>query len=151
MAVTVEAPLQAVGRKCAPLVPAEGVAAGRGAGGSGAYVHPYRNISFKKPGVPDSWQEQLADSGEEVDWDRQRNRMRFKTLAAVSHALCQGGEEEAGMRLLGCGRWFRRFTFPCGTSKLVPYPCDSMFCPQCAGRRSKVLQERIFKRIEQKK
>ena len=136
-------PLQAVGSKSAPLDPADGVPAGRGAGGSGAYVHTNRNIS------PYQFDGRTVD---QRDYDR--NRLRYKTLGAVSWALQRSGdgkEKEAGLRLLACDRWFRRITLPCGTSKLVSFHCDSMFCPHCAGRRSKVLQDRILAKIDQKK
>lgn len=129
--------------KSAPLDPAEGVPAGRGAGGSGAYVHTHRNIS------PYQFDGRTVD-----ERDRDRNRKRYKTLGQVSWALQKSGdakEKEVGLRLLACDRWFRRITFPCGTSKLVPYHCDSMFCPQCASRRSKILQDRILDKIDQKK
>src|SRR5712692_10567395 len=50
--MSVEAPLQPERSKSAPLVPADGVAAGRGAGGSGAYVHTtHSNIFPKSPQV----------------------------------------------------------------------------------------------------
>ena len=136
-------PVQPVRSKSAPLDPAGAVPAGRGAGGSGEYVHTHRNIS------------PYQFDGRSVDErDRDRNRVRYKTLAQVSFALQRSGdskEKEVGLRLLACDRWFRRITFPCGTSKLVPYHCDSMFCPECAGRRSKLLQDRILAKIDQKK
>jgi len=78
-------------------------------------------------------------------------------LAAISFALQRNGdgkEKQAGLNLLRCGRWFRQLEFPkCEgqTKKLVPFYCDSMFCPQCAGRRSKTLQDRILQKIDQKK
>jgi hypothetical protein len=89
--------------------------------------------------------------------ERDRNRSRFKTLAAVSFALQRSGdgkEKQSGLNLLRCGRWFRQLEFPkCEgqTKKLVPFHCDSMFCPECAGRRSKTLQDRILGKIDQKK
>src|SRR6266852_9238443 len=129
-ALVLEVPLQAVRRKTPAPSPGAGFATG-GEGGRGAYVHTHRNIS------PYQFDGRTVD---ERDYDR--NRLRYKTLGAVSWALQRsedGKEKEAGLRLLACDRWFRRITLPCGTSKLVSFHCDSMFCPQCAGRRSKVL------------
>ncbi len=139
-ALTLAPRMQLAGNKSAPPVPAGGVPAGRGAGGGGAYVHTYRNISRKN-----------YDGGDICDRDRERNRKRFKVLLKVFQALQNTEESQAVKGLLGCGSWFRRITFPCGTSKLVPYPCDSMFCPHCANRRSKVYQERVLRKIDQKK
>lgn len=122
-----------------PAPSPDAVFAAGGEGGRGAYVHTDRNIS------PEIY------FGRSVDgYDRARNRRRYKHLARVSKALVDGGEEEAGLRLLGCGRWFRKMDMPCGTYKLVPYPCDSVFCPDCAARRSIPLQDRILARLDQK-
>src|SRR5713226_10155797 len=95
--LTVAPTLQPAGSKSAPLVPAGGVPAGRGAGGSGAYVHTYRNIS------PYQFDGRTVDERE-----RDRNRSRFKMLAAISFALQRDGdgkEKQAGLNLLRCGRW----------------------------------------------
>ena len=131
-------PLQPQGGKSAPLSPS-GVCEGERGGGERAYVHTDRNIS------PEIF------FGRSIDgFERERNRQRYKHLANIAHALSEGGEHEAGLRLLGCGAWFRRFNFGCGTYKLVPYPCDSIFCPDCSARRSKPLQDRVLARMDQK-
>ncbi len=110
-----------------------------GEGGRGAYLDTDRNISRQ------------VFEGRSIDgYERERKKKRFKHIANIAHALYHADEEQAGLRLLGCGYWFQRFNFGCGTYKLVPYPCDSIFCPQCAARRSKPLQDRILARMDQK-
>src|SRR5260370_2081945 len=111
-----------------------------GEGGRGAYLDTDRNISRQ------------VFEGRSVDgYERERKKKRFKHIANIAHALYHADEEQAGLRLLGCGYWFQRFNFGCGTYKLVPYPCDSIFCPQCAARRSKPLRDRILARMDQEK
>ena len=133
-----DSPLQPGGGKSAPLA-RRGVGDGGGAGGRGPYVHT--PIGTSPPQVFE---------GRTIDGiERKRNRERFKHIAACAFALLHGGEEEAGKALLSCGRYFQRINFPCGTYKLVPFPCDSVFCPYCAARRSKPLQDRILARINQ--
>ncbi len=110
-----------------------------GEGGRGAYLDTDRNIS-----------PQLFE-GRSIDgYERERKKKRFKHIANIAHALYHADEEQTGLRLLGCGYWFQRFNFGCGTYKLVPYPCDSIFCPECSARRSKPLQDRILARMDQK-
>jgi len=136
-----ERPLQADGTKSAPHVPGAGFAPGRGAGGGGAYVHTDRNIA-----------RETYEGTTEEGIESERNRLRYKDIAAISWALQQSEddrEKQAGLRLLGCGRWFQRINFACGTYRLIPYPCDSIFCPECSARRSKTLIERICKRLDQ--
>ena len=133
-----DSPLQPGGGKSAPLA-RRGVGDGGGAGGRGPYVHT--PIGTSPPQVFE---------GRTIDGiERKRNRERFKHIAACSFALMHGGEQEAGRALLSCGRYFQRINFPCGTYKLVPFPCDSVFCPECANRRSKPLQEKISERLNQ--
>jgi len=81
--------------------------------------------------------------------EKKRKRERFKHIAACAFALLYGGEQDAGKALLSCGRYFQRINFPCGTYRLVPFPCDSVFCPDCAARRSKPLQDKILARMNQ--
>lgn len=51
------------------------------------------------------------------------------------------------MALIGCGNWFRKKRLPCGTLKLEICPCDSVFCPDCANRRSKPLQREVMGKV----
>ncbi len=136
-----EACLQPVRIKTPAPSPDALFAAG-GEGGRGAYLDTDRNIS-----------PQIFE-GRTVDYEeKERNRKRFKYLANISRALYEGGEEDAGLRLLGCGRWFQRMNLPnepCGY-RLLPYPCDSPFCPDCAARKAKPLQQKIWKRINRTK
>lgn len=133
-----DSPLQPGGEKSAPLT-RRGVGDGGGAGGRGPYVHT--PIGTSSPQV---------FFGRTVDGiERKRKRERFKHIAACALALIHGGEEDAGKALLSCGRYFKCAVSPCGDTKLIPFPCDSFFCPECAGRRSKPLQERISKKLNQ--
>src|SRR5260370_17719059 len=66
---------------------------------------------------------------------------------AVVWSMAKCGREEQARALMSCGRYFERINFPCGSYKLIPHYCDSVFCPNCAARRPKPLQKRILKRI----
>lgn len=133
-----ELPMQPGGGKSAPLA-RRGVGDGGGAGGWGPYVHTPIGTS-----PPQIFEGRTVDGIE-----RKRKRERFKHIAACAFALMAGGLMDAGKALLSCGRYFQRLNFPCGTYRLIPFPCDSVFCPDCAARRSKPLQERILARLDQ--
>ncbi len=112
-----------------------------GEGGRGAYVHTDRNIS-----------REVFEGTTEEGIESERNRQRYKDIAAISSVLQKSEdckEKQAGLRLLGCGRWFQRINFACGTYRLIPYPCDSIFCPECSARRSKDLIDRICNALDQ--
>src|SRR5260370_1478345 len=83
--------------------------------------------------------------------EKERNKRRFKHLMAVVWSMAKCGREEQARALMSCGRYFERINFPCGSYKLIPHCCDSVFCPDCAARRLNPLQERILKRINQAK
>src|SRR5258708_3041422 len=132
-------PGQPVGSKPAPLVPAGGVPAGRGAGGSGAYVHTQATSSERSPQVFEG----TTLEGEE----RQRRRERNHTIHEVYNALYQAGEDDSelrdhGKRLWGCNLWMKRIDFPCGTHRIVPCPCNSIFCSDCSLRRTQPTTQR---------
>jgi hypothetical protein len=81
--------------------------------------------------------------------ERNRKRKRFHVVTQVHHALWVLGEQKKASGLLGCGFWFRHYRSKCGTDKLKRLPCNSIFCPDCANRRSIPLQKRIAERINQ--
>ncbi len=84
--------------------------------------------------------------------EKERNKRRFKHLMAVVASMARCGREQQARALMGCGRYFKvSDPTPCGTVKLLPNYCDSVFCPDCAARRSKPLQEKILKRVNQAK
>src|SRR6266702_4895383 len=83
--------------------------------------------------------------------ESERNKRRFKSIMQVVHSLARCDREEQARALLCCGKFFERINFPCGSYKLITHYCDSVFCPNCAARRSKPLQQRILKRLNQTK
>jgi hypothetical protein len=147
--VSLEAPVQPARGKPAPLVPADGSPAGRGAGGSGAYVHTtHSNIFPKTPRVFEG----TTLEGEELERLCRRNRVLVDVTKSLLRASKEDPElEDHALRLAFCGTWYRKLTFQCGTHRLIPCPCNSVFCQQCAARRSKPLIDRILKRIDKRK
>ncbi len=137
---SVEVPLQPVGDKRAslPRVGAEGTG---GMGGEAA-VCPYL-IQASHP------QDFI---GRTVDYIEQcRKKKKAKLIVQAANSLFEIGREEEAKRLWACGNWFQRFNFPCGSYKLVPYPCDSPFCPDCANRRARPFRRRLAQLIQQSK
>ena len=137
---TLAVPLQPQGGKSAPLSAKPGLRAERG-GGVRQYVHTAiatsRQTEFE--GSTRKWIEQV------------RRSKRFKHLVAVVHSLARCGRDQEAKELMACGRYFRRGDSPCGTVKLQPCRCNSIFCPECASRRARPLQERILKRLRPQK
>lgn len=89
-----------------------------------------------------------------------QNQARQTVLARVAWSLHRASKadpdlEDHAVRLLSCGKWFRKLDFyGCsqpGVYRLVPFPCNSVFCQRCASRRSKPLIARILKKIDRKK
>jgi hypothetical protein len=132
-------PMQPQGSKRAPL-PESGVLSGRG-GGDRPYVH-----------TPIGTSHGHTFTGSTSQYlERERKKFRFKYLMAVVASMARCGREDQARALMSCGRYFERINFPCGSYKLIPHYCDSVFCPECAARRSKPLQEKILGRLNQKK
>lgn len=151
--IALERPLQPARGKPAPLVPADSLPAGRGAGGSGAYVHKHIATSSRR--APQVFQGTTLD-GEQM----QRDQARSSVLGRVAWSLYRASKtnpdlEDHACRLLSCGSWYRKLDFyGCsqnGVYRLVPCPCNSVFCQRCAARRSKPLIARILKKIDRKK
>lgn len=76
-----------------------------------------------------------------------RRRRRAKLIVQMYHTLIAAGRGKQAKALIGCGRWFRKFRSPCGSLHLEPFPCDSIFCPECADRRSKKLQKQVLAKV----
>lgn len=83
-----------------------------------------------------------TQQGEELH----RRKLRTKQIVKVYISLQECGRKRQARALFGCGRWFRKRRLPCGTLELKPLPCDSVFCPTCADRRSKRLQREILRK-----
>jgi plasmid rolling circle replication initiator protein Rep len=128
-------PLQLEGGKLPP-VPRAGFAAGD-VGGKGAraarYVHRDRNISQVQ-----GWRGNSAE-GREI----QRRDRRDKLTQQVVNSLNRCGREKQAKALATCGEWFDVWARPDGKCKLLPCPCDSMFCPDCANRRARPLIKKL--------
>lgn len=135
--LSLEAPLQACGNKLAPL--ADAVSASR-EGRGGVNVHTDRNICPKVyRGTTAEWEERL------------RSVKKAKLLIQTCESLRKAGYEKESKALLGCGRWFRAGILPCGTVKVLPLYCDSPFCTECARRRAKPYQQKIWNLIKRDK
>ncbi len=76
-----------------------------------------------------------------------RRKRKAKLIVRVVESLQACGRKDQAMALIGCGNWFRKKRLPCGTLKLEICPCDSVFCPDCANRRSKLLQREVLSKV----
>ncbi len=128
-------PLQLEAGKLPP-VPRAGFAAGGEAEGGRAearYVHKIGTSS--KP---------IAFIGLSVEGaDLARRETRRKLTQQVVDSLNRCGREKQAKALATCGQWFDVWARPSGEAKLLPCPCDSMFCPECANRRSRPLIRKL--------
>jgi len=126
--------VQPVGMKIPAPSPVSGLCERGARAEGGPYVHTPIGTSS-----PKHFHGSTSDTVEKI-----RKKKRFKHIAECAHALFEAGEEDASKALLSCGRYFRKWkSKKCGTVRLVPCPCESPFCPECANRRSLPLQERI--------
>ncbi len=120
-------------------IPRGGFPAG-GRGGRGArearYVHTHLATSSQKVFYGDT------QTGEAM----YRKAVRRKVAASVVNSLNVGGELAEAKRLACCGEWFKLGRCSQGGQRLEPNPCNSMFCSNCAARKSKPLQKRILSR-----
>ena len=135
--------LQSV-RSKSPAAPRSGVCDRGASPEGGLYVHT--SIATSRHLSPQIFEGSTAEAVE-----IKRNRLRNKMLVRLYYSLCKLGRNQEAKALLGCGRWFQTIRFPCDTVKLLPIRCNSVFCPECASRRSKPLQERILRRVDQSK
>jgi Replication protein len=75
---------------------------------------------------------------------KERKRQQLRMLARVGVSLKKGGEEAEAKRLWACRKWFRVGDCDDKGHTLECYPCNSMFCPNCAARKSRSLTKRIL-------
>lgn len=81
----------------------------------------------------------LSVEGEDIA----RRESRRKFTQQVVDSLNRCGREKQAKALATCGQWFDVWARPTGEVKLLPCPCDSMFCPECANRRSRPLIRKL--------
>lgn len=75
--------------------------------------------------------------------DLTRRETRRKLTQQVVDSLNRCGREKQAKALATCGQWFDVWARPTGEAKLLPCPCDSMFCPECANRRARPLIRKL--------
>lgn len=75
-----------------------------------------------------------------------RNR-RDALVDQVVGSLNRCGREKQAKALATCGEWFDVWHKEGGQVRLLPCPCDSMFCPDCANRRSMPLIKKLSKMV----
>jgi hypothetical protein len=132
-------PLQLQGGKLPPA-PRAGFAAG-GEGGKGAREARYVHKIGTSPEV-------LTFRGHSGEWEEtQRRKARQKVVNECIGSLNRCGREKQAKALATCGEWFDVWHKAGGQVKLLPCPCDSMFCPECAHRRSVPLIKKLGKMV----
>jgi len=135
-------PLQPLAGKLPPA-PRAGFAAGGEAEGGRAearYVHTDRNISQVQ-----GFRGHSA-GGREIERQNRRDKLTHKVVASLNRC----GREEQAKALATCGEWFDVWARPSGEVKLLPCPCDSIFCPDCANRRSRPLIKKLAGMVNKK-
>ena len=130
-----EGPVQLQGGKLPPATRAGFAAGGEAEGGRAVarYVHTDRNIS----------QAQAFSGTSREGEDINRRNRRDKLTQQVVNSLNRCGREKQAKALATCGEWFDVWAKPNGQVKLLPCPCDSIFCPECAHRRSTPLIKKL--------
>lgn len=126
--------------RCSPLM------AGRGRGGwhreAGPYVHTDSNISQT------AYFESTTAQGRVIDL-RERG---IKRRADLVRSLNACGREAMAKSMANCGEtfdvWYRGAD---GSVKILPCPCNSMLCTECARRRSVPLQKKLLKLVNRPK
>jgi|SRR5579863_6535934 len=134
-----EGPVQLLGSKLPP-VPRAGFAAGN-EGGRGARAARYVHKIGTSPKV-------LVFKGNTRDGaEKQRRNRRDELVEKVVESLNKCGREKQAKALATCGEYFDVWHKAGGQVKLLPCPCDSMFCPDCANRRSVPLIKKLSKMV----
>jgi hypothetical protein len=80
-----------------------------------------------------------------------RVAVRKDNVERLVNALNKGGEEKEAKRLSCCGEWFSEGRCDRGGVRLEPNPCNSIFCVNCAGRKSRSIQRRLLTRVQAKR
>jgi Replication protein len=137
-----ESPLQLLGSKLPP-VPRAGFATGN-EGGRGAREARYVHKIGTSPKV-------LVFKGTTAQGAvLERARRRDQITQQVVDSLNRCGREKQAKSLATCGEWFDVWARPSGEAKLLPCPCDSIFCPECANRRSVPLIKKLSKMVNRR-
>ncbi len=129
--------------KVAKLAPPARAGVAREGGGGGRV--PYLDTPIETSG-PKEFDGSTLDCIE-----NRRNKRKNKQIVEVWNSLLMLGKEDEAKALMGCGKWFHRFNFPCGTYRLVPCTCGSPFCPDCSRRRSIPLRKKVLSILNQTK
>lgn len=132
-------PMQPFGGKLPPATRAGFAAGGQAEGGraDARYVHTIGTSS-----------KVLAFRGLSVEGaDLERRKKRDKLTRQVVDSLNRCGREKQAKALATCGKYFDVWARPTGEAKVLPCPCDSMFCPECANRRSRPLIQKLSKMV----
>jgi len=131
----VASPLQPLAGKLPP-VPRAGFATGDEAeegAREARYVHKIgtspKDLAFRG----------LSVEGEEIA----RREKRDKLTRQLVNSLNACGREKQAKALATCGEWFDVWAKATGEAKILPCPCDSMFCPDCANRRARPLIRKL--------
>lgn len=135
-------PLQPQADKLPP-VPRAGFATGDEAEGGRAEARYVHNIGTS-PKVF-AWRGNTAE-GRAVE----RMKKRDKLTRQVVNSLNRCGREKQAKALATCGEYFDVWVKPSGEAKLLPCPCDSMFCPECARRRARPLIKKLRGMVNRK-
>jgi hypothetical protein len=135
----VASPVQPFGDKLPP-VPRAGFAAGN-EGGRGAREARYVHKIGTSPKVV-VFRGSTAGGEEKA----RRNR-RDELVEQVVASLNKCGREKQAKALATCGEYFDVWHKAGCQVKLLPCPCDSMFCPDCANRRSVPLIKKLSKMV----
>lgn len=128
-------PLQLEAGKLPP-VPRAGFAAGGEAEGGRAEARYVHKIGTSSKVL--AWRG-LSVEGREIE--RRKKRDDLTELMVGSLNRC--GREKQAKALATCGEWFDVWVKTPRDVKLHPCPCDSMFCPECAHRRSVPLIKKL--------
>jgi plasmid rolling circle replication initiator protein Rep len=132
-------PLQPLAGKLPP-VPRAGFAAGN-EGGRGAREARYVHKIGTSPKV-------LVFKGTTAGGaETARRNRRDELVEQVVESLNKCGREKQAKALATCGEYFDVWHKAGGEVKLLPCPCDSMFCPDCANRRSVPLIKKLSKMV----
>jgi len=75
--------------------------------------------------------------------DFERRRRRDDLVSVVVDSLNRCARQKQAKALATCGRYFDVWVHDNGDRRPVPCVCDSMFCPDCANRRSRPLIKRL--------
>ena len=119
-----------------PPVPRAGFAAGGEAEGGRAEARYVHKIGTSPKVL--CWRG-LSVEGEDLTRRKKRDDLTERVVGSLNRC----GREKQAKALATCGEYFDVWARPGGEAKLLPCPCDSMFCPECANRRSVPLIKKL--------